>query len=135
MDLNGLKEKLINKKNIIDILKILSEDKTNEDILFSLFTDDNDLKNININCIMKNKNISDLNMYDNDTKQTHTSFNINNENFELGGKNNQNDQPTCENDVNNEINKETNEFVSKYKIVRTKKEPRKTKRFTKSKRK
>lgn len=124
------KEILKGVNNIIDVLKILSLHESMVD--FSLFTDDDELQNINVNCIMKNNDIDYLSIYDNDLNKNHEPFNLKSEIIKLGGKNNTNDQLTHDNDINN---KETNDFVSKYKIVRTKILEKPTKRFTKSKRK
>ena len=126
------KEKLKDDNNIIDVLKILSLHESMVNKVFSLFTDDDELQNINVNCIMKNNDIDYLSIYDNDLNKNHEPFNSKSETITLGGKNNMNDQLTHDNDINN---KETNDFVSKYKIVRTKILEKPTKRFTKSKRK
>lgn len=126
------KEILKRDNNIIDVLKILSLHEPMVDKVFSLFTDDDELQNINVNCIMKNNDIDYLSIYDNDLNKNHEPFNLKSETINLGGKNNMNDQLTHDNDINN---KETNDFVSKYKIVRTKILEKPTKRFTKSKRK
>jgi hypothetical protein len=128
----------IKEKSIGDILSSIDHDK---DIGVSLFTTDPELQNININCIINKGNINYVSLFDNDTQinyepnEPNKPFSIISDNYQLGGKNEfTNFGKEANNDENN---KEINDFVSKYIVVRTKnlEKHRNPKRFTKSKRK